>query len=154
MVGDGDQPPGRHGRVDRAARVRQHEAADPEAPEDARPEDDALRRMPLVEVRPALHHGDADAAEAPEHEHAGVPERGRHGPARNVLVGDLDRVLDRVRESAETRAEHHADLRGLGRARPDRLDGRVVLAHVDPSSRRSLIIRTTESTASAGSSVR
>ena len=60
-------------------------------------------------MRAAAHDGHGHAAERPEDERAGVADGRGHRPARDVLVRDLDRVLERVRESAQAAAEHDTD---------------------------------------------
>ncbi len=147
--------PGWSERIDRAAGVREHEAADPEPAEDAHAEDDLRRRMPLVQVRAALHHRHRGAAEVTEDERAAVTDRRRPRPARDLAVRDLDRFLDGVREAPEPAPEHDPDGRLHVGLRPDRCEGLPeVVAQVEPSSRREPITATIRSTASAGSSVR
>src|SRR5687768_17359124 len=110
--------------------------------------------MPLVEVGTALQHRDGHAAESSEDERPRVTDRGRDGPAGDFAVRDLDRVLDRVREAAETAAEDDTHLRAKRHPTRDRLDRLVELrAHAEPSCRRSATIATIRSTASSRSSV-
>ena len=111
MVGDGDERPGLERGVDRTAGVGEDEARDPEPSEDPDAEHDLRGRQTLVQVRAAPHHGDRDAAERPEDERARVAHGGRHGPARDLGVRDLDGILDRVGEPAEAAAEDDADAR-------------------------------------------
>ena len=155
MVADRDECPRLDGRVDRAAGVREDQAAHAEATEHPHAEDDVRRRQPLVEVRTALHHGDGHVAEAPEDERARMADRGRGGPPRDVAVRQLDRLRDRVGKPAEAAPEHHADPRpqlGAGGDRGNR--GVERLAQTDPSAARASIISTMRCTASCGSSVR
>ena len=154
VIRDGDEPAGRHRRVDRAAGVRQDEAPHSEPSQDPDAEDDAVGRMTLVEVRPTLEHRDRCPAEAADDEHARVADRRRERPAGDLLVRDLDRLLDRVGERSQPAPEHDADRRLHTAPCPHDLDGVVELAQVDPSCPRCSIIVTIHSTASAGSSVR
>ena len=155
MVADRDEAPGLDRRVDRAAGVRQHEAPDAETAEHANAEDDGRRRMPLVEVGATLHHGDGNVVQQSHDERPGVADRGGARPARDVVVGDLDRFPDGVGEGPEAAAEHDPDHRLELDARADRADRLAEeVVQTVPSWRRDGIFVTIRSTASCGSSVR
>ena len=77
MIGDGDEGAGDDLGVERAAGVREDEAADPEAAEHANTEDDLRRLVTLVEMRAPLEHGHRDTAERAHHERPCVPDGGR-----------------------------------------------------------------------------
>ena len=73
--------------------------------------------------------------ERPEHERARVPERRRDGPARDLAVRDLDRILDPVGEPAEAGAEDDGGPGHERRPLADRGDG--VVDHAEPSATRA-----------------
>src|SRR5262249_44543633 len=143
------------GRVDRARGVRDDERADPEAAEDADSEDHTVGPDSLVEMRATAHDGHGNAADRAEHERARVTHRGRHGPARNLAIGDLDGSFDRLGEPSQAAPEDDAGARFEVRPLANALDGCVDLigAHVDPSATRVSYRETTSSTASDTESV-
>ena len=119
--------------VDRADGVREHERPHAEQAEHADAEDDLRRGQSLVEMGAAAHDRDRHAAEGADDERAGVADCRGHRPARDVLVRDLDRVVERVREPAETAPEHDADRGRDVRAGTDGRDRSVELVLHDPT---------------------
>ena len=111
MVGDEDELSRDEIFADASAGIRQHDRPHAEATEHAHTEYDLRGREALVKVRAAAHDGERHAADRPERERPRVPERSRHGPARDLAVGDLDRGLQLVREPAEAAPEHHGNAR-------------------------------------------
>ena len=125
--------PGRKSAAIPPAAFVDDERADPERSQHAHAEDDAIGADSFVQVRPALHHDDRSTLERPEHEHARVPDGRRHRPARDLRVGDRDRVRQLVGEPTEPAPEDDADARldsGLLSNAGDRVLDALTDAHV------------------------
>ena len=92
--------------------------------------------MTLVQVRAPLHDGDRHAGERPEDERARMAERGRDGPAGDLAVGDLDRILDRVGEARRDPIPSTTAARGTSADR-SLIAASVVVDHAEPSATRA-----------------
>ena len=135
VIRDEDEQAGPVVGVDPARGVRHDERANPEATEHPHAERNPIGGDALVEMCTPAHDRDRHAAERPEHQRSRMSHRSRDGPARNVLVRDLDARVELVGEPAETAAEHDADERLERRLLSNPRDG-LVDAHADPSATR------------------
>ena len=86
--------------------------------------DDEPGVVALVQVEPALQHGDRPPGEPAEQQPADVAGRRRSRPAGQSVERDRDGILEIVGETAQARAEDDADLGHEIGVLPDGIDER------------------------------
>ena len=85
---------------------------------------DEPRMVALVDVEAALEHHDGNTGEATQQEPAGVPGGRGCRPARELVEGDGDGVIEIVGEAPEPGAQDDPDIRDEPRPRAHRRDER------------------------------
>src|SRR5205807_10014321 len=94
-----------------SARVCDDHRADAPGAKGTNGETDLGDVVALVVVHAPAHDCDVLARQPPDDEFAGVTRRGAAAEAGDLRVRDSRRILDVARETAETAAQDHGDLR-------------------------------------------
>ncbi len=69
------------------------------------------RRVAFVQMSASGHHGDVQLTQFSEHQFSRMSRGGRYGPARNLGVGDGNRIGQFIGERAQSAAQHDGDVR-------------------------------------------